>query len=124
MYGVDQEFGSALLQVEREALERAGELGRRAEDLSADIARLIADLSRERSERARERQQWARARAGLAEDLARTNARLNDRTRTMDILQSQLRLLKSAARRMVTAHAEGTAVQEDDAAHELRKLLR
>lgn len=127
MYGTDDLTASALLESERRSLETAGQLERQLDEIkehyAAEMAKLIADRTRERREWAGERQRLTRRAEGLATDLGRTNARLSDCRRHREMIESQHRLLKSSAQRMVTAHAEGTDVEADDACHALRKLL-
>jgi hypothetical protein len=118
---------SALDQATREYTEEARRLRAHLEDAdqahALAVSELKADLTRER----RERQEDAKRARARNEELARENLRLRDQVKardaTLERLSARNRALEGRGRLLLTAIAEGSQVEVEAAARDLRRAL-
>jgi chromosome segregation ATPase len=118
---------SALDQATREYTEEARRLRAHLEDAdqahALRVAEMQADLTRER----RERQEDARRARQRNEELARENLRLRDqvnaRDATVERLSAHLRALEGRAGLLLTAIEQGSQLEVEAAARDLRRAL-
>lgn len=118
---------SALDSVTREHLAEARRLRSHLEDAeqahSLAVAEMKADLTRERRER-QEDQRRARARAEeLARSLLTARDQIKARDATVERLSARVRALEGRGSLLLTALAEGSDVEVEAAADDLRRVL-